>query len=684
MSQARAADVEKMKLQMMQAMNIKDPKELQRMAREYCKDMAVELTLPAYHRLATQISRSITKNREVFDALSSTEKVVQLMKAVMEDMEIVEGFKMALDQEDKDATICPELSSDKRAAGNSAFQKKKDEQALNLYSEAAMASLVTTEEGKKDAALALANRSAVWIKMKKYSECLDDLEAAQLFGYPTNILYKVVDRQAKCLAALGRIDEARTSYNRVILLLKQSNLDADKQEAWKKEVDAELQKLKTAKVPEESKKEETSLLTSPNPRIPQFSDAVELVFSPLVGRHGVATRDIEVGEVLMLDTATTVHLLCGTRLTNCTNCAARVNPITGKPSPVTPTARFCCSACLKTGMESYHPVEAKTNVQKLFWSKKEERFEETSGNILLTLRSVTQKPLQYFLDNKDFTKVDETFGVEFSSPEDKVCFSDYKNLSNLEGHRDEQSKDEALGVTINSVILLVLLRNGGYFGPKETPYGAVLSAQEKQMAAVIVHLQEGIRYNLHQIMEVEKTNISCLSMPQNKEVGTAIFPTLLLLNHSCETNTLRLNVNGNQVLLVAKRSIKAGEEVTDNYGIHHLSFPLEERQEKLHKGFKFCCWCEGCQKDFPRMKSLRTQLPEDVEDRFDKLREEIMELFRKNKLAECKQMSLDMVKILEKAVIPHPHRNYEMASLGLLSCLWALHGNKGEDEKKRK
>ena len=243
-------------------------------------------------------------------------------------------------QEDKEAMISPELSGDKRAAGNTAFQKKKDEQALNLYSEAAMASLVTTEEGRKDAALALANRSAVWIKMKKYSECLDDLEAAQLFGYPTNILYKVVDRQAKCLAALGRIEEARTSYNRVILLLKQSNLDADKQEAWKKDVNAELEKLKTAKVgEEESTAAETSLLARPNPRIPQFSDAIELVYSPLVGRHGIATRDIEVGEVLMVDTATTVHLLCGTRLTNCTNCAARVNPTTGKPSPVTPTAR---------------------------------------------------------------------------------------------------------------------------------------------------------------------------------------------------------------------------------------------------------------------------------------------------------------------------------------------------------
>ena len=63
-------------------------------------------------------------------------------------------------QEDKEAMISPELSGDKRAAGNTAFQKKKDEQALNLYSEAAMASLVTTEEGRKDAALALANSLA--------------------------------------------------------------------------------------------------------------------------------------------------------------------------------------------------------------------------------------------------------------------------------------------------------------------------------------------------------------------------------------------------------------------------------------------------------------------------------------------------------------------------------------------
>ena len=48
-------------------------------------------------------------------------------------------------------------------------------------------------------------------------------------------------------------------------------------------------------------------------------------------------------------------------------------------------------------------VNAVQSLQKILV---QERYEETSGNILLTLRSVTQKPLQYFLDNKDFTKVE--------------------------------------------------------------------------------------------------------------------------------------------------------------------------------------------------------------------------------------------------------------------------------------
>ena len=119
----------------------------------------------------------------------------------------------------------------------------------------------------------------------------------------------------------------------------------------------------------------------------------------------------------------------------------------------------------------------------------QERYEETSGNILLTLRSITQKPLQYFLDSKDFAKV---MREASNSPQHILLLRLTKLLASSslqrrrksfiqttrtsptlkdtgrEGskhtclkkssNRDGQSKDEALGVTINAVILLVLLR----------------------------------------------------------------------------------------------------------------------------------------------------------------------------------------------------------------------------------
>ena len=131
-----------------------------------------------------------------------------------------------------------------------------------------------------------------------------------------------------------------------------------------------------------------------------------------------------------------------------------------------------------------------------------------------------------------------------------------------------------------------------------------------------------------------------------------------------------------QVLMVAKRKIKAGDEVSDNYGIHFLSLTVEERQEALLKGFAFCCWCEACQKDYPRLKSLRTQLPEDIEDRFDKMRDDIKEMFRRGNHEKCLNISKDMIKLLESGKVAGPHRNYELAALSLISCLWKVYGNK--------
>ena len=680
---AKATQVDKIKDQMMKVMGITDPNEFQKIAKDYCKEMAMELTLPAYMRIFSRINKRIEAKKEMFTALTKRSDMIgHVLKNAMEDEEIVDIFKASFETEDKESSVSPELSGDKRAAGNTAFQKKKDREAINLYSEAVFAADVSSEQGRRDCSLALANRSAVWVRQQKYAECLDDIEGAVIFQYPDNMLYKLMDRKAKCLAALGEVEEAVTSYNRVTLLLAQAGLAKDKEAAWKADIKAELEKLKSVKPRSSVKSGEagTELLLLPerNKTVPQFSSAVELAYNPLVGRHGVATRDIEVGEVVMVDSSLASHLLCSTRTTNCAHCMVRVDPTKAKPSPLMRPGRFCSVGCLKVAMESHHPVEARVNISKLFWNKKEEKYEELSGTILLSYRCITQKPLEFFLEQAShYDNVDDMFGVEFTNPEERLECSDYRNLWNLTAHRDRKTKDELLSLSIRTAVFIVLLRYGGYFGSKETPYGASLSSAEAVVAGMIFHIQEGITYNIHQVCGVvSDSSLTGVSAPHVREFGTSLFPTLLLLNHACDTNTLRININGNQVMMVAKRKIRAGEEVSDNYGIHHLSLTLEERQEALLKGFAFCCWCTGCQKDYPRMKSLRSQLPEETEDKFDQLREDIKETFRRGNHQECLKTSQAMIQLLEKARIPPPHRNYELASLSLISCLWKVYGNK--------
>ena len=52
--------------------------------------------------------------------------------------------------------------------------------------------------------------------------------------------------------------------------------------------------------------------------------------------------------------------------------------------------------------------------------------------------------------------------------------------------------------------------------------------------------------------------------------------------------------------MIAKRNIKAGEEVSDFYGCHYFQSPKIERHQLLG----FSCQCEACKQNWPLMKSL--------------------------------------------------------------------------------
>lgn len=96
------------------------------------------------------------------------------------------------------------ISLKRRQEGNELFGKSQWVEAIEKYN----GSLCFAEPGSEHISLAYANRSAVFVHMKKYNECLKDIELAKGAGYPARLMSKLDQRQADCLKGIEKGDQA--------------------------------------------------------------------------------------------------------------------------------------------------------------------------------------------------------------------------------------------------------------------------------------------------------------------------------------------------------------------------------------------------------------------------------------------------------------------------------------------
>ena len=94
-------------------------------------------------------------------------------------------------------------------------------------------------------------------------------------------------------------------------------------------------------------------------------------------------------------------------------------------------------------------------------------------------------------------------------------------------------------------------------------------------------------------------NANAFQGEQGETVSSGLFPEQTLLNHSCRPNCLNC-FRGLEVLLVANRDIKKGEELTINY--IDVIKPVWERRAMLEEKSHFFCVCERClEEESPEM-----------------------------------------------------------------------------------
>ncbi|XP_043916583.1 histone-lysine N-methyltransferase SMYD3 [Protopterus annectens] len=91
-----------------------------------------------------------------------------------------------------------------------------------------------------------------------------------------------------------------------------------------------------------------------------------------------------------------------------------------------------------------------------------------------------------------------------------------------------------------------------------------------------------------------KVSCNCFSIydGEMQDVGVGLYPSMALLNHSCDPNCV-IVFNGSQLLLHSVCEIQAGEELTIAY--IDLIAPSFDRNKELLKRYCFICDCHRCQ-----------------------------------------------------------------------------------------
>ncbi|KAK8405295.1 hypothetical protein O3P69_001699 [Scylla paramamosain] len=493
-----------------------------------------------------------------------------------------------------------------RNEGNRLYKEKKLEQALLAYNYGILAAPHPGLDGEvvgsqhEGLSLAFANRSAVLYEMGQYKLALADAERALASGYPSSKRHRLHERRAKCLQAMGKMEEANAVLEETLTALATLSLDEKEVTAAKNSIS----KLKS-KCNEKQNTTPASLryqhvfytgqphpppVSQPQSDLPCLSDAISIQYTPIRGRHLVANRDILPGEVLVQEDALAATTkLDATLRSHCSTCLRRCPaPL---PCPTCSLVVFCSEECQSTGVTGYHKAEC--GVLPALVSL---QLDPAAALAFRVLSSTTLPALRA----KVSALLDEGSG---SRPMLSVQ-RDYRMLYHLEGHataRTESQLQETAAIAC--VLAHILFQNCPSFLMDDT--GNLSAISEEDITLVggqLMRLILGLECNIHLTKEA-LVGTAVMNKGRGQEVGWSVYSALSFVNHSCVPNTLSTS-HGKVKFLYSINIIPRGAEITDSYGERYVSHTRTERRTALQQHYYFCCGCAACQADWPLFKDI--------------------------------------------------------------------------------
>lgn len=323
------------------------------------------------------------------------------------------------------------------------------------------------------------------------------------------------------------------------------------------------------------------------PGVISISNSVSAGYSAVSSRGLYANKDIEIGDVLIVEKPFCSMVIKGLNHAFCHHCNSRV--IAPVPCLSCSGVVFCDEECCGDSWSQYHKFEC--GILHNIWAA-------NIGLGGLATKMVLKAGCEYLCDFKEENFTDEQFAQSFDG---KYDWDNYHSVHRLVNHSNDRQIEDLLKISLEAWYLVKCVEKSGYFENEKE------DCKRRMVGGHILRNLMMLPCNAHECSELIRKEGN-LPESVTVEVGSAIYPCLSLINHSCDPNVVRHSYK-NICVVRAIRNIPKGGELLDNYGALCALTPTEERRAKLDGQYFFTCQCLACTDDYPQYLDLPTETP---------------------------------------------------------------------------
>lgn len=432
-----------------------------------------------------------------------------------------------------------------REIGNKSLAEGDQFEALIKFNE----SLCFAITGSASMAYAYANRSAVYLDLKLYKNCLNNIQLARQNGYPEEKMGKLIDRENRCKRLMS----------------------------WNNQE------------PMTSPWDFFKLSYEPNPKIPFLASCLEMSDDNEFGPHFITNRDLKSGDFIAITDGALKFIDPQARLHRCSWCVGDflldLIPCTGCPMGM-----FCSDECTEKGEQHLHYKWCSHHLTKI------KRYND------ILVEDHEKHFMRYSdcsLSSKSMSRVFAIFGADaanfFVSMESKSIkawnYFDFDWSS-----MDKESYDK------NLLMISLAKHKNRVHSLNYKAHGSnlpqCLSDAVQKMSSINLVLSRSISKPL------EKSKVGAQEIPEpaivSNMVGFIMSPIDSFTMISCASNCATLTID-NKVVLMVLRPMKAGDKITVSCGQTFADTDKQQRQEIIKKLFGKDCQCIACVGNWKRI-----------------------------------------------------------------------------------